>query len=62
MINRLNKIADRNFVAGLAAFVLAVFIVGGFVGIKAMHNHDKAAACEAQGGTSYGRDNWLCAK
>lgn len=62
MINHLNKIADRNFVAALAAFILVVMVVGGIVGVKAVQNHQKAVACEAQGGTAYGHDNWLCVK
>jgi uncharacterized membrane protein len=62
MLTRLNKMSDRNFVAGLVAVVLAVLLIGGYAGIKAVQNNQRANACAEQGGTAYGHDNWLCVK
>lgn len=62
MNNWLNRMHSNNFIAMLAAAVLVIVAVGGYVGIKAMQNAQRAAVCEAQGGTVYGHDNWLCAK
>lgn len=62
MLNFLNRMHDKNFAAMVAAIVLAVILGGGYAGIKAIQNDNRASACEARGGTAYGHDNWLCAK
>jgi hypothetical protein len=50
----------------LVSLALAVFVVvaviAGFVIVHTVQNDQRAAACEARGGTAYGRDNWLCAR
>lgn len=58
----INRMSNRNFVMLITAVVLAALLGGGYLGIKAMQNSNRASACEASGGTAYGRDNWLCVK
>lgn len=62
MLAWLNRLRDNDFAATVAVIVLALILVGGYAVFKMHSNHEKAAACEAAGGTAYGRDNWLCAK
>lgn len=62
MLDKLNKMHNNTFTATLAGIVLAVIIVGGVIGYNVMQNNNRAAACEARGGTAYGHGNWLCAK
>lgn len=58
----LNKLRDNEFATTVAVIVLAILLVGGYAAVKMYSNHEKAAACEAAGGTAYGQNNWLCAK